>query len=56
MLGVSLTVARAAGRPAGLPLWPLRRRSERPPAAGADDEHPQRWLGTRTPTSTCRSS
>ena len=42
ILGVSLAVARAAvgeRRPAALPL---RRRPQRPPAAGADDEHPQR--------------
>ena len=41
------------GRPAALPL---RRRPERPPAAGADDEHPQRRRRTPTPTSTSRSS
>ena len=43
ILGVSLAVARAAAESARLLALPLRRRPQRAPAAGADDEHPQRW-------------
>ena len=35
---------------------PLRRRPERARAAGADDEHHQRWRARRHARSTCRSS
>jgi len=47
ILGVSLAVAKAAAdalRPAALPL---HRRPERQRAAGADDEHHQRWRALR---------
>ena len=42
ILGVSLAVARAAADSAGPAALPVRRRPQRPPAARADDEHPQR--------------
>ncbi len=42
ILGVSLAVARAAADSAGLPLYRYVGGPQRPPAAGADDEHPQR--------------
>ena len=39
-----------------VPALPLRRRGQRPRAAGADDERAQRRRATPTTTSTCRSS
>ncbi len=47
ILGVSLAVAHAAAEAAELPLVPLPGRPERAPAAGADDEHPQRRRARR---------
>ena len=56
ILGVSLAVAKAAAESAQPAAVPLRRRAERAPAAGADDEHPQRRRARRLATSTSRSS
>ena len=47
ILGVSLAVAKAAADVGRAAAVPLRRRPERLPAAGADDEHPQRWRARR---------
>ena len=47
ILGVSLAVAAGGGRVGRAAALPLRRRPQRPPAAGADDEHPQRRLARR---------
>jgi enolase len=47
LLGVSLAVARAAADSSGLPLFRYVGGPERPPAAGADAEHPQRRLARR---------
>ena len=43
ILGVSLAVAKAAAALGRAEPVPLPGRAERAPAAGADDEHPQRW-------------
>jgi enolase len=47
LLGVSLAVARAGGGLERAAAVPLRRRAQRPPAAGADAQHPQRRLARR---------
>ncbi len=47
ILGVSLAVAHAASEASDLPPLPLPGRPQRAPAAGADDEHPERRLARR---------
>ena len=49
ILGVSLAVAKAAADARGLPLYRYVGGVERRPAAGADDEHPQRRRPRRQP-------
>lgn len=47
ILGVSLAVARAAAESAGPVAVPVPGRRQRPPAAHAHDEYPQRWRACR---------
>ena len=56
ILGVSLATAKAAADALGLPLYRYVGGVEREPAAGADDEHPQRRRACRQSASTSRNS
>ena len=47
ILGVSLACLHAAADDVGVPALPLRRRHQRPDAAGAADEHPERRQARR---------